>query len=73
MRATKSRVSLEGFARLRLTFAELLAARFDPLRMETIVRRLKLRASPLLENDRDGADHHGETHEVIPLQRFTKI
>ena len=38
MRATKSRVGFEGFARFRLTFVELLPARLDPLRMHTIVR-----------------------------------
>jgi len=68
MRATKSRVSRVGFVKLPLFFAQLLAARLDPLRMQT-----GLLASPLLENDGDGTDHHGKAHQVIPLQRLTKI
>jgi len=39
MRATRPGVSFEGFASRRLTLAGLLVTRFDPLRMETIVRR----------------------------------
>jgi len=74
MRATRSLVRFEGFAIFLLTFAELLAARLDPLRMLTIVRRIASSrlALPLLKNDRGGANHHGETHEVVPLQRFPR-
>ena len=69
MRATRSLIRFEGFAIFLWTFAELLAARLDPLRMLTIVRRIasSRAALPLLENDRDGTDHHGETYEVVPL------
>src|SRR5664279_1279881 len=31
------------------------------------------RASPFLENDRDRADHHGKSQEVVPLQWFPEI
>ena len=45
MRATWARVRLEGFTRLPLPLAELLAARLDPLRMKTIVRRSEPQAT----------------------------
>ena len=73
MRATKSRVGL-GFVGRGLPFAELPAARLDPLNIDHCTTILSgLPALPFLEDDRDGADDHGKTYVVIPFQRLIEI
>src|SRR5260370_32576679 len=71
--ATEARKERGRASKSRST--SVVAARLDPLRMLTIVRRIASRrlALPILENDRDGADHHGDTYEVVPPFTVTNI